>query len=176
MPFHLVPNPEVKARFVCHSCNQGWMSDLERSVRPFFGALIKDISFDLTPRMMEILSMWSVKTAMVFEVTGEKLRHKCYAFRDRTDLSRGFNMPTSTHIWIGRFIGSGLAYYCEDIETQLPSIGKYHHGSLFTFVVGHVILQVLTLRPGADGDESRMFKLRSELGPWRPGYSSEGGQ
>lgn len=57
--------PERRARIVCHDCNHGWMSQLEKKCAPILTPMILGRSQDLIPADQEAVSLWATKTAMV---------------------------------------------------------------------------------------------------------------
>jgi len=43
----LLPNPELKVKAVCRTCNNGWMHFLEQSNVPIVGNLMQDVALSL---------------------------------------------------------------------------------------------------------------------------------
>lgn len=56
-----------KLRAVCESCNGGWMSDLEGSVRPLIEPTIQGYSASFTPDQQITIATWATLKSMVFE-------------------------------------------------------------------------------------------------------------
>lgn len=56
-----------KFRVVCKSCNNGWMSELEKSVKPFILSLIQNKYISLNPEQVAMLSRWVVMKVLVAE-------------------------------------------------------------------------------------------------------------
>jgi hypothetical protein len=61
----IVPNPELKVKTVCGTCNTGWMSGLEAENIPIIGSTMQDISTPLDGAQQKSIAAWSVKTAMM---------------------------------------------------------------------------------------------------------------
>lgn len=56
-----------KARVVCETCNNGWLSGVENRIKPILLPMIRAHRLTVTPRMQEALAFWAVKTALVAE-------------------------------------------------------------------------------------------------------------
>ena len=56
-----------KVRFVCASCNNGWLSRLENRVKPIIEGLFDEESVTLECSDQKTLVAWGVKNAMVHE-------------------------------------------------------------------------------------------------------------
>lgn len=54
-----------KARVVCRDCNNGWMSDLEKSVIPIIKKMILLKKMTIDENSQKILSFWAQKTALM---------------------------------------------------------------------------------------------------------------
>src|SRR5689334_18116997 len=61
------PNAAVRVRAVCKTCNNGWMSNLEKAAKPSLAAMLNDISIGLDHAEQTLVATWAMKTAMVFE-------------------------------------------------------------------------------------------------------------
>lgn len=72
----------VKARCVCEQCNGGWMSLLETRSKPILEPMIHDSPCVLDYSKQSTVSLWTIRTSMVFEY----LRRK-EAFYSRADRS-----------------------------------------------------------------------------------------
>lgn len=57
-----------RIRAVCASCNHGWMSELEATVKPFLGRMILNgAETALPPEQQKSLATWAVKTQLVMD-------------------------------------------------------------------------------------------------------------
>jgi hypothetical protein len=55
-------------RAVCASCNNGWLSDLEATVKPVLGPMILNgAGTELPPKLQAALATWAVKTQLVMD-------------------------------------------------------------------------------------------------------------
>ncbi|MGH2922380.1 MAG: hypothetical protein ACRDKU_09965, partial [Gaiellaceae bacterium] len=58
---------DMKVRRVCESCNNGWMSELEKAAQPVLLPLIEGKSKKLVPVEQEVVAVWAIKTALMCE-------------------------------------------------------------------------------------------------------------
>lgn len=135
----------LRARCVCTGCNNGWMSSLEVAAGPILEAMIHDLSSSLSDSQQNTLARWAVKSAMVFEFT-DPMKHFYYSQTERTNLSLREELPLDTHIWIGRYSGE------HPLQVQKNRLGTstrpdvLSEGSVSTFVLGRLVLQVASFR------------------------------
>lgn len=64
--FHLA-KPEIRVGFVCKSCNNVWMSNLEADNKPAIQAMMNNDPCPLTTKTQTALSRWAVMKAMVID-------------------------------------------------------------------------------------------------------------
>jgi hypothetical protein len=138
-------DPDATVKCVCDDCNSGWMSRLETSARNIIGALSQDISIWLDATKQETIARWTLKTAMVFESLTPAERIRCYGKPERQALRLALPLPPRTRVWIGRYSESGLGAFGTDIWTNIHEVPKAGNGCGTTFVIGHLIIQILTL-------------------------------
>ncbi len=159
--------PEVTVNCVRSTCNNGWMSDLEGQVRPIVGSLLHDVAFSLESSQQFALSLWSVKTAMVFEGTNRS-RDWFYSSEDRQRLYSSAALPAGTRIWIGRYAQSNIL--CSEARKLYENIPKgdnpFAGGHAVTFVIRRLVIQVLTLRLKPEVETAREVGLNISPGPW----------
>ena len=140
------PRPEVKVRRVCHGCNNGWMSDLEKSARSILGPLMSDVGFDLSLEYQSTIARWAVKTAMVFEALRPNHQRWFYSHRDCQLMMTDLAIPATTYVWAARYAGRSAmnidAYdvYGRDENDVLVQ------GYVSSFTFGHLALQLLSFR------------------------------
>jgi len=67
----------------CRECNNGWMSNTEALTKPILSPMADGLPSELTGLSQAILSVWAVKTLMVFDSIGDS-----YWRQDERDLLR----------------------------------------------------------------------------------------
>lgn len=58
-----------RVRFVCRSCNNGWMSRLEAAVKPAMIPMLNHRACVVDRRTQALLATWALKTCLVFQAT-----------------------------------------------------------------------------------------------------------
>jgi len=154
----------VTSRCVCKSCNEGWMSTLEGYAKPVMTPLMNDLSFRLDNVQQWLVSIWSVKTAMVFECVN---RHadRFYSEHDRRTLLAG-TPPPDTAVWIGRHAHSNLV---DGVARRLygskTASNPFAEGYVTSLVFFRLVIQVFTLRLKPEF-KGRSVRLNIKPGPW----------
>lgn len=109
----------MKTREVCSSCNNGWMSQLERQIKPLILALMDAAvggwSVAISPDEAARLSTWAVKTAWMRELSaGTDV--------DRSDgyhhLRQQLLPPPDCRVWLGRHAGE-LAFNIKQTSVEV---------------------------------------------------------
>src|SRR5262245_47878234 len=59
------PRAQIRVKYLCATCNNGWMSSLETAAQPVIRPLMNDISVPLNRWDQHLIALWTVKTAMV---------------------------------------------------------------------------------------------------------------
>lgn len=97
---HSGPTMRRRLPVVCaERCNGGWMSRLERAVKPWLGPMIQGHATTLDAEKCRLLALWAEKTAMVWEVTHTDSVTATQADREYL---REKQLPTPfTEVWIG---------------------------------------------------------------------------
>ncbi|MFC4146777.1 hypothetical protein ACFO0M_10980 [Micromonospora mangrovi] len=96
----------MKTREVCRSCNNGWMSQLERQVKPLvlslMDAAVRGWSIGILPDEAARLSTWAVKTAWMQALSaGTTVGHSdSYHY-----LRQRLLPPPDCKVWLGRHAG-----------------------------------------------------------------------
>lgn len=62
----------LKFRVVCESCNNGWMSQIEEKVKPFFSQALSSSIQDVDESMQEYIATWIAMKVMVAEQSDGK--------------------------------------------------------------------------------------------------------
>jgi hypothetical protein len=164
-PTKLLDNPELTTKHVCAVCNGGWMSNLESANIPIIGSLLQDISIPLDPSQQQTAARWAVKTAMVVESVKADDSF-FYSDAERDAVRSGSCLPRRTTVWLGRYAkGSSVGAFGTDIWIDMPDAPKAGNGCATTIVVGHLAVQVLSLRfhpQYGEGD----IPVAPKTGPW----------
>jgi hypothetical protein len=134
-----------KARVVCESCNNGWMSDIEaQHAMPALTPLIvgETSPIRITQNLARSLALFAFKTAVVMDHAHHRgspwfSKRIRYAFREHQSLSTGIEM------WMcGIFRRRGAidlhsGYFSGDLTPTYPV-----HSYVCTVGMGHLVFQV----------------------------------
>ena len=139
----LVPNSEQQIKAVCKPCNNGWMSALEQSNMPLIGNLIHDVAFSMNGFQQLQVAKWAVKMAMVSDFTGRSSRELFFDQAEREQLRVASNLPYRTTVSLARYrLPSHIGLW----GTDSWCLDKSIHAFVATVLVGHLAMQVVTLR------------------------------
>ena len=139
-------DPRVKVK-VCKGCNNGWMSDLEQRAKPLIASMARGAACHIAPGEARVLAAWAVKAAMLFEYASSR-DGLFYQQSDRAHLKENGEPPTGTAVWLGVAMRSSHhVVYAFGGEQQhaIPVLGAVRAFNP-TIVIGHLALQVLSLR------------------------------
>lgn len=160
-----IDSPEVEVECVCRECNNGWMSRLEEANKLAIRAMINDDPCGLTKRDQNKLARWAVLKAMVLDSYNES-RHFFYRPDERTELRNSSTLPSRTLVWLGRFSTKAFHAGGTDVWGEIERIPKASHSCITTFVVGHLVVQVLTLHVSGQF-ASQNVNIGCKMGNWR---------
>ena len=136
---------KVRVKCVCQKCNSGWMSDIEGENKPHMRAMMNDELTVLTPTQQRSLTRWSVLKAMVIDGSS-KSRTPFYSESERTSMKPSSSfIPVGTLAWIGRLSTKQLYTGLTDTFGEINHVPKAFHGCVVTIVVGHLVIQVVTM-------------------------------
>jgi len=137
---------------------------METTVKKFMGPMIEDLSLSLDRQNQQNLAEWAVKCAMCNDTVDPHPRFfteaECHAFKQKRTI------PDRTLVFAARFNGRSLDSNGMDFTLIEPTSGHLLlRGHVYTVMVGHVVLQVLSLHPEPQ-HKDKIFRLRAADGPW----------
>jgi len=154
---------EATVHMPCARCNNGWMSALEGTVKPFMAEMVfPGVKTILDVERQGALARWAVKTAMVFEFVG-KAPVPYFTPEERFGFKTLAQIPENTWIWIGRYDATQPAHSLQHRIGQRRQDGTVTPAYSFTFTADFLALQVFSFR-GAPPSDSRM---PVNPGPWK---------
>jgi hypothetical protein len=139
----------IKAEVVCGSCNNGWMSALERKASPILKRMMftpgKTVAVNATQQAT--LSLWAYKTALMLDFINESLHMPAsrYAtlFAQKPDIPDGISVWTAAYNWRNAPLpyltnkGTGPTLKVGDKVLRAPTFISA------TFSLGHALFHVL---------------------------------
>lgn len=163
---------EMTVGMPCGSCNNGWMSELENTVRPFMTDMVhRGERLLLSEARQRALVHWAVKTAMVYEFTGHAKEPKYFTAEERRAFRETRAIPSNLWIWLGRYDGVLPVHSLQlrgNTRDAAPTVYS------LTFTANFLALQVFAHRDSADDlarypratRSERIMQLHPTTGTW----------
>lgn len=142
------------------------MSALEVENIPLLGCLMQDISAPLDSGQQTSLSVWALKTAMVLDAINAKDRGHFYSGEECERLRLHRAIPDQTYVWIGANSREGYHADGTILTLDFPNAPKGAKATVSTFVVGHLEIQVITIRPEPQHNNIRVEDVQIRAGQW----------
>lgn len=142
----------LKFRVVCEECNNGWMSDIEESVKPFFIATMNGENIEIDENTQRSISEWVVLKSMVAEQSDGKTQ-----VTPKKDL-KAFYLKRSIPDYFRIYIGNNdlanfseyMRYSCTvslDLNGPKNNMEGYERNTQsISIVFGSVLIYVLACR------------------------------
>ncbi|MFZ2095758.1 MAG: hypothetical protein WAV05_03885 [Anaerolineales bacterium] len=159
-------SPELKIKFICKGCNNGWMSRLEDQVKPILEPIINEETVLIHLQQQSILSAWAVKTTMVLEAIYHD-RIWFYLPAERTSLMETLHPPARTYVWIAKCVDHNGCYSSASIlKGTIDELPGQVVGYLSTISFGPFVAQALSMRlPGSPALDSSVI-ANVQSGSW----------
>lgn len=164
-------NEQVKV--VCSECNSGWMNQLEENVRPILPPLIRGQSCTLDAEAQQALTVWSLKTLLMFQYTH---RSEVRAVIPADDVGDFHERRQPTASMLARL---GFMNYPPDdseplVDTLCQGYGTAELGGIAwvgTLKIGCMVVQIIRAPDVPQGHTLTPFE---DLPSLRPIWPSEG--
>jgi hypothetical protein len=159
-----VHQPELKVRYVCQPCNNGWMSQLESQAKHFLQPLLigEHCSLDISGKTT--VALWSLKTSMVLEALDQPSK-RAYTQQEREQLRTQCAIPWRTSVWLASSINPSIFLSCKNRHLNADD-EKNISGVSITMAFAHLVLQVLTIRVPPDVGPTTQVTTNVRRGPW----------
>lgn len=156
--------PKLQVRWLCASCNNGWMSRLENEAKPVLESILDDNLKNLDASAQTTLARWAVKTAMVIEAIDSN-RPWFYSEDDRQLMRAAIALPLRTSVWIAKCINQPNIYSAaKDLRTTPGDYGV--HAFATTMAFGSLAIQVVSIKTSAAISENITLTYDVREGPW----------
>ena len=138
-----------KLRVVCDPCNSGWMSRLETRAKMLLsGAIRAGDAVRCQEKDLHLLAAWTFKSAVVAD-HAHLHGHPFFSPRERSEFGLTLALPPGIKIWIATFRGIHVysgRFDCQVVEPCAPGPLRDIEFYAFTYVAGHLVLQLLSPR------------------------------
>lgn len=151
----------VEIKCVCRSCYSGWMGSLEGRVKPLLVEFIKGNTLSLSPDEQLELSAWATLKAFVYEVAAN---HRGVVTQHERDLLMSkLRAPANVRVFLAG-LDDGKRFMVQrkvvaGYRTKESTDIEWAYAT--TFVVGHLVLQVL----GSPTSSKHAFKQGPQIRP-----------
>ena len=157
----------VEVRCVCSlPCNGGWMSALESENIPVIGRLMESTPTPLDAAQQTSLALWAVMKAMVLDAVNAKKRGHFFTRNECEALRLHRRIPDQTGVEIGAYVRKGYSADGTIIWLDFPNAPKAAKVSVTTFVIGHLVIQVVTAHPEPEHKNTRVGNIGIRDGEW----------
>jgi len=150
------PKPEIVTKKICKTCNEGWMSDLEKDASSILRPMIYRDGQTLTGKQQETIALWIVKTAMVLDSISAEVSF--YEMSERTHFYKSFFPPGTVNFYLGFCSGtywSGFTEFRILLDPQRPPRSRSY---ILTMSFGGLVLQFCNTKAMAEVVEYRNVK------------------
>lgn len=152
----------IKIRAVCDRCNNGWMSQLEESVRPFLTPIITGAPIVLDFEQTALIARWVALKCIVAEHSqGEWMtpREDREAFREGGRIPRYFNIYMANHNMqnAAGYVRHTNCIAVNSPEPNPPLNGAAANIQTISFVLGRVFVHLNAARIHDFSLESRVI-------------------
>ena len=157
----------VEVRCVCRVlCNAGWMSALEVENIPIIGRLMENTSTPLDTKQQTSLALWAVMKAMVLDAVNAKKRGHFFTRNECETLRLQRKIPDKTVVQIGAYIRKGYSADGTIVWLDFPNAPKAAKASVSTFVIGHLVIQAVTVHHEPEHENDPVGTVAIGDGEW----------
>lgn len=131
-----------KARVVCGSCNNTWMSDIESRAKSAMSNFILGKQGSMSQSCADSIALFAFKSAVVFDHI-RRDREPFFSRSARQSFRESYTIPASVRMFMAGFLPHGKGHiHTRYHEGALPSTDRI---ALYvcTYAVGHFVFQVV---------------------------------
>jgi hypothetical protein len=162
----VIDHSAVEIRRVCIPCNGGWMSALESENIPIIGRLMENTATPLDAAQQTSLALWAVMKAMVLDAVNGKNRGHFFTQNECEALRLHRRIPDKTLVQIGAYVRSGYSADGTIVWLDFPNAVKAAKASVSTFVIGHLVIQVVTVHHEPEHENAPVQCVTIRDGEW----------
>jgi hypothetical protein len=162
-----MPHSVVEVRSVCRIlCNAGWMSALESENIPIIGCLMENTPTPLDATQQTSLALWAVMKAMVLDAVNAKDRGHFFTRNECEALRLQRKIPDKTVVQIGAYVRKGYSADGTIVWFDFPNAPKAAKASVTTFVIGHLVIQSVTVHHEPEHENAPVQGVMIGDGEW----------
>jgi hypothetical protein len=161
-----IPHSVIEVRCVCIPCNGDWMSDSESENIPIIGRLMENTATSLDPAQQTSLALWAVMKAMVLDGVNAKNRGHFFTRNECEALRLERRIPDKTVVEIGAYVRKGYSADGTIVSLDFPNAPKAAKASVSTLVIGHLVIQVVTVHHEPEHENDPVGTVEIGDGEW----------
>jgi len=165
-PAKNIPHSVVEVRCVCIRCNGTWMSALESENIPIIGRLMENTTTPLDAAQQTSLALWAVMKAMILDAVNAKNRGNFFTRNECEALRLHRRIPANTVAEIGAYVQKGYSANGTIVWLDFPNAPKAAKASISTFVIGHLVIQAVTVHHQVEHENTRVGGVAIRDGEW----------
>jgi len=142
------------------------MSALESENIPIIGCLMQNTAKPLDAAQQTSLALWAVEKAMVLDAVNAKNRGHFFTRNECEALRLHRRIPDKTVVQIGAYGRSGYSADGTIVWLDFPNAPKAAKASVSTFVMGHLVIQVVTVHHEPEHENARVQGVTIRDGEW----------
>lgn len=140
------PALDWKAKVVCQTCNNGWMSRLENEhAIPAITDLILGNALEMTKQKARSLALFALKTAVVFDHV-QRDRTPFFSRHSRHRFAKCLAMPFGVQMWMAGFLPMGSGHVQSAYHQGFLGAANHLEMYVCTYAIGHLVFQVVAQR------------------------------
>jgi hypothetical protein len=142
------------------------MSALESENIPIIGRLMENTATPLDAAHQTSLALWAVMKAMVLDAVNAKNRGHFFTQNECEALRLHRRIPGKTVVQIGAYVRKGYSADGTIVWLDFPNAPKAAKASVSTFVIGHLVIQVVTVHHEPEHENARVGTVAIGDGEW----------
>jgi hypothetical protein len=142
------------------------MSALESENIPIIGRLMQNIATPLDAAQETSLALWAVEKTMVLDAVNAKNRGHFFTRNECEALRLHRRIPDKTVVQIGAYVRSGYSADGTIVWLDFPNAPRAAKASVSTFVIGHLVIQVVTVHHEPEHENARVEGVTIRDGEW----------
>jgi hypothetical protein len=156
-----ITKPKLPVKWVCKSCNSGWMSQMESKTKPIVESILDERANRIDPSAQVTLGVWAVKTVMVLEaldLEGERF----YSAEERGEMRISRSVPYHTSVWIAKCVNHKDVYSAAKNHSSSDGVRAF----AVTMAFGCLAFQVVTVKTPKTIPARVNVTYEVSEGPW----------
>jgi hypothetical protein len=148
-----------QVRVVCATCNNGWMNDLEESVRQFLPTLITGRQVLIEEAEQRALARWSLKTMLMYQYTHNERHRGVIPEPDYTEfyVTRELSRDMTARVAFMNYPPDNSVPLVDTLGQGYADVNKPGRAWINTLKIGCLVVQILRAPHPGEGMRIQPF-------------------